>query len=435
MHKKPEAVKKPISIKLLNIIFGIYFCFAIVITLIQVFIELEDSKKIIIAELQSVERSNSLSLEQALWVLDNKQVASIADGLIQLQFVTGLSIKDDKNNIILSRGVVSTGHLFSHQFKINHSHILDSSKLKAIHLADVELFSDNSIIFERTKTRVISIIVSAIVKTIILWMIIFGVLKKYLFKPLSKFVDSIENVELASLSDKAISIGVKDNNELKVIEKSFNSMLLHLESQRQQLISHDEKLLEASRQCNEELERTVENRTKELLISNEKLKSLANTDTLTSLNNRRYFFEIGNKLLAMARRQKKPLVVFMCDIDFFKKINDKYGHAVGDEVLVSFAKTVSPLLREGDVFARIGGEEFALINFDSELDDSVALAERIRQAVADIKLELAGETVQFTISFGIASYQTENESLGDILQKADVKLYQAKESGRNKVCF
>jgi len=434
MHKNLEAVNKPISIKLLNIIFGIYFCFTIVITLIQVFIELEDSKKIIIAELQSVERSNSLSLEQALWVLDNKQVASIADGLIQLQFITGLSIKDDKNNIILSRGVVNAGHLFSHQFKINHSHIVGSSKLKAIHLADVELFSDNSIIFQRTKTRVISIVVSAIVKTIILWMIIFWVLKKYLFNPLSKFVDGIEKVELSTLNDKTISVGVKENNELKVIEKSFNSMLLHLESQRLQLISHDKKLLEASHQYSEKLKRTVEDRTKDLLISNEKLKSLANTDTLTALNNRRYFFEIGNKLLAMARRQKKPLIVLMCDIDFFKKINDKYGHAVGDDVLVSFAETVSPLLREGDVFARIGGEEFALINFDSELDDSVALAERIRQAVANIKLELAGETIQFTISFGIASYQTENENIDDILQKADVKLYQAKESGRNKIC-
>jgi len=434
MHKKIEAIEKPISIKLLNIIFGIYFCFTIVITLIQVYIELNDSKQIIITELQSVEKSNKQSLEQALWVLDNKQVASIADGLIQLQFVTGLSIKDDKSNIVLSRGIVSNNHLFSHRFKISHSHIVDSSKLKAIHLADVELFSDNSIVFERTKTRAISIIVSAIVKTIILWIIIFGVLKKYLFKPLSKFVDGIEKIALATLNEKTISIGVKESNELKVIEKSFNSMLLDIQSQRLQLIRHDEKLLEASRQYSEALERTVEDRTKELLISNEKLMTLANTDTLTSLNNRRYFFEIGNKLLAMARRQKKPLVVFMCDIDFFKKINDKYGHAVGDDVLVSFAETVSPLLREGDVFARIGGEEFALICFDSELDNSVTLAERIRQAAAEIKLQLVCETIQFTISVGIASYQTENESLDDILQKADAKLYQAKESGRNTVC-
>lgn len=435
MHKKTEAVEKSIAIKLLNIIFGVYFCFTVVITIIQIHIELEDSKQVIITELGSVERSNYLSLEQALWVLDNKQVASIADGLIQLQFVTGLSIKDDKNNVIFSRGIVSNKHLFSHQFKISHSHIVDNSKLKAIHLADVELFSDNSIVFERIKTRVISIIVSAIVKTVLLWMIIFGVLKKYLFRPLSKFVDGIEKVELASLRNKAISIGIKENNELKVIEKSFNSMLLHLESQRMQLISHDEKLLEASCRYSEELERKVEDRTKELLISNEKLKSLSNTDPLTALNNRRYFFELGNKLLAMARRQKKPLVVFMCDIDFFKKINDKYGHAVGDDILVSFAETVSPLLREGDVFARIGGEEFALISFDSGLDDSVALAERIRQAVANIKHHLTDETIQFTISFGMASYQTENESLDDILHKADIKLYQAKESGRNKVCF
>lgn len=434
MHKKIEAIEKPISIKLLNMIFGVYFCFTIAITLIQIFIEFEDSKQVIIAELQSVERSNSLSLEQALWVLDNKQVASIADGLIQLQFVTGLSIKDDKNNMVLSRGVVSNKHLFSHQFKISHSHMVDGSKLQAIQLADVELFSDHSIVFERTKTRIISIIVSAIFKTIILWVIIFFVLKKYLFKPLNKFIDNIENVALDRLSKKAISIGVKENNELNLIEKSFNSMLLDLESQRQQLINHDEKLLEASRRHSEELERTVEDRTKELLVSNKKLKSLANTDALTSLNNRRYFFEVGNKLLAMARRQKKSLVVLMCDIDFFKKINDKYGHAVGDDVLVAFAETVSPLLRASDVFARMGGEEFALISIGSELENSVNLAERIRQAVAGIKLELGDEIIQFTISLGVVSLQAENESLEDILQKADEKLYQAKESGRNKVC-
>ncbi len=435
MYNETEKVKNPISIKLLNIIFSIYFCFTIIITATQIFIELKDSKQVIMSELQSVEQSNKRALEQALWVFDDEQVKSIADGVIQLQFVTGLSIKDNNGKLMLSRGEVNDTHFIYHQFKINHGQAIRDQALKKIDLADIVIFSDRSILFERTKTRVISIIISAVIKSIILWLIIFWVLKKYLFKPLCQFVQNIEKVDLNSLNDKTIFFGIKEKNELKVIEKSFNSMLCHLELQKEQLIHHEQQLLDASYQYNEKLEITVAKRTQELVISNEKLKALANTDPLTKLNNRRYFFESGHKLLATAIERKQPLFVIMCDIDFFKKINDEYGHAVGDEALIAFAKTVSSLVREGDVFARMGGEEFALIISNLEFDISVALAERIRLALAAIKIESEGTIIQFTVSFGIASYQTDDENLDDILHKADVNLYRAKETGRNKICF
>ena len=128
-----------------------------------------------------------------------------------------------------------------------------------------------------------------------------------------------------------------------------------------------------------------------------------------------------------AKRYKHPLSVVMFDIDFFKQVNDKYGHSVGDEVLIEYTKLINSLLREGDVFSRIGGEEFMIILPYATRDDAQKISEKFRLAVESFK-----KIVPITMSFGVVEY-VKGEDIEHVFQRVDGALYKAKHSGRNRV--
>ena len=160
----------------------------------------------------------------------------------------------------------------------------------------------------------------------------------------------------------------------------------------------------------------------------------ANFDALTGINNRRAFFELGEKELKQAHRQAIPLVALMIDADHFKKVNDTYGHAVGDLVLKDLAKTLMHTLRDVDLCGRIGGEEFAVLLPHTPLDEALNVAERLRVALQARKVPLPdNNTLSFTVSIGLAMLTTEDKNLDKLMHKADLALYQAKEQGRNRV--
>lgn len=163
------------------------------------------------------------------------------------------------------------------------------------------------------------------------------------------------------------------------------------------------------------------------------MKTLAMTDQLTRCLNRRGFKETANRALAFAKRRKSYLSLILCDIDHFKKINDKYGHAAGDETLRHFVRRLQLNVREPDIVGRIGGEEFAILLPDSNVDTAYRIAERIRYDIETIQLKAAGHSFHLTASFGVVEIDRRNDSLEDALNKADVELYHAKENGRNQV--
>lgn len=166
------------------------------------------------------------------------------------------------------------------------------------------------------------------------------------------------------------------------------------------------------------------------------LLELAVTDPLTGIGNRRKFFEIGEKEFSLMRRFKDEMAVLMMDIDHFKKVNDGFGHAVGDEVLKRFAETCSRLIRDVDTFARIGGEEFALLLPKAGKEQALEVAERLRQSLSEIGLTgLDGETLTFTVSIGVATLESDGDTLGEVLARADKALYIAKGAGRNLVRY
>ena len=172
-----------------------------------------------------------------------------------------------------------------------------------------------------------------------------------------------------------------------------------------------------------------------LLEANQKLLDIANTDSLTGVSNRRYFEEIGRREVVRAERHQRPLSLMILDVDFFKRINDTYGHPVGDKVLQALSLVARAELRENDLLARLGGEEFIVLLPDINLSEALCVAERLRLtfAVCNVPLE-NGEVVGFTVSIGVSQLGGEFDSLDTLLQSADLALYQAKNSGRNRVC-
>lgn len=184
---------------------------------------------------------------------------------------------------------------------------------------------------------------------------------------------------------------------------------------------------------NDLLKRQVERKTKrikgaykKISEKNKELFQLANIDSLTKIRNRRNYFIESNNLLEKAIQSNKNLDVLILDIDDFKKINDRYGHAVGDEVLITFCNIVNNIIDKNVLFGRIGGEEFCLTFYDKEEQEVLSICEAIRHKCASVVFQIAGQEIFFTISMGLSSLENLNDSIDKILHRADKFLYEAK---------
>ncbi|WP_304545628.1 sensor domain-containing diguanylate cyclase [Sulfurimonas microaerophilic] len=158
-----------------------------------------------------------------------------------------------------------------------------------------------------------------------------------------------------------------------------------------------------------------------------KLEKLTITDSLTNIGNRRFYKTKIEETISLAKRYKFPIAVIMIDIDHFKRVNDKHGHGVGDNVLIEYTKLISTMIREADIFCRMGGEEFVIIVPYADAQKGAKLAEKVRKKVAEHKVVLP-----ITMSFGVTEYILGEDS-DHLLTRADEALYQAKANGRNQV--
>ncbi|AOU97151.1 hypothetical protein BI364_03260 [Acidihalobacter yilgarnensis] len=163
------------------------------------------------------------------------------------------------------------------------------------------------------------------------------------------------------------------------------------------------------------------------------LQRLASTDALTGLHNRRSFFELAEREIRRARRKHAPLCLLLLDVDEFKQINDRFGHAVGDNALNSVVRAISACLREYDIPARIGGEEFAILLPEVALEAGIEAAERLREAVAAASVVTPGGPITLTVSIGVAVVDGDAGTIDRALSQADGALYEAKRAGRNRV--
>lgn len=166
------------------------------------------------------------------------------------------------------------------------------------------------------------------------------------------------------------------------------------------------------------------------------LTKKAHFDYLTGLSSRSHFMEQAHKELSRSVRSDMPLSILLLDIDFFKKINDTYGHQIGDIAIIELTKISQNTIREIDVAGRIGGEEFAILLPATDSGEAFAVAERLRKSVANMQLTITiGLSIDFTISIGVATLNNKKINIDSLLNQADVALYEAKNTGRNKVCI
>ncbi len=244
---------------------------------------------------------------------------------------------------------------------------------------------------------------------------IFGFyLNKSIVKPIGKFTEGALIIGKGRLDHR---IEIRDGLEINLLAEEFNRMTDRLEDSRRNL------------------EKKIEERTRELNELNRTLKEISIRDGLTSLYNYRYFYERLDEEIKRAARYKHPLSLIMADVDYFKKINDTYGHSTGDGFLKGVAKCIKENTRETDIAARYGGEEFSIILPETGREGAKNLAEKIRSCVMDCISCSDGSLPEYnlTMSLGVATFPDDSSGLEGLIKEADRALYRAKEGGRNRV--
>ncbi len=190
---------------------------------------------------------------------------------------------------------------------------------------------------------------------------------------------------------------------------------------------------ERERLARKQAEKIAEATSRELFLLNQKLEKLSITDPLTDCYNRRHFNETASKVYMLSTRHERPLSALMLDLDYFKKVNDTYGHNIGDDVLKKVAHTCQLFIRETDLFARYGGEEFCFLFPETNATHAIIIAEKLRTAIANLEMKANGAKFFITASLGVSENDHKEDSLERLIKRSDEALYEAKRSGRNCV--
>lgn len=271
------------------------------------------------------------------------------------------------------------------------------------------------------------ILIMSSLALIIELIMLYLVMKKKVVEPLETFIDASSAIEAQrydKITDNVLPLPDQLDNEIGKLARLFRSMSSSLQQFRgdMQHLTHT-------------LEDQVKVRTRELQRAKDKAEKEATIDSLTQIPNRHSFYNRAKALLQQADHTDDPLCFLMLDIDFFKIINDSYGHPQGDQVLIACARTIEKTIRDKDLLGRLGGEEFAVVLPNTSLEEARVIAERIRTRIAELSFHTAHLTQSFhtTISIGISS-TTDSIYAYELLYKhADLALYEAKQSGRNRV--
>lgn len=248
-----------IAVTLLKVVFGLYFTLTVIITLIHVTIEYFHTRDSVKHELATIQGTFEPALRLALWQINDDQLASIAEGINNLPVVTALEIIGSEGPL-WSSGLsddASTRGAFFHQFPVTQQFGEET-----IPLADVRFYSNHSVVIERVKVGFYLILLNAVIKSTALWLLFLWAFRKYLIDVLERFTTAVDAVDLDNISGESLDLGVKDENELKHLESSFNNMLVKIAEGKKQLFR-------AERKNQEVLERQVDARTQEYLQAKE----------------------------------------------------------------------------------------------------------------------------------------------------------------------
>lgn len=425
MIEKIQKITNSINIELKTIIGIIIFTIFIVgleryqisQNVTEQFIKSKKSKNqlLINTVLPVVSLNMSLGLDDA-----NKEYLDyVAKQYPDLEF---MEIKDTDQHIVYSYGKLN---MTKHYIKEEYLDFCDKSIIDTVThkiLGSIHMhFSDKDYqnVLSQSRNTTVKVMITALIL-----LIIFIILIKNEFKYLQKLTSNVLNYDPRLNNFPLEKLHRRD--EVGVINNAIVSMV-------KKIAAHTHELDE----INLSLEEKIKERTKELQEANEKLKKLSITDELTQLANRRYFEEYLHKTWELAKRNKANLSIIMCDIDWFKKINDTYGHQAGDFVLQSISDIMKKSLkRETDFIARYGGEEFVFVLYDTDAQAAKEMCQKIQEKLKENgDFEFKGENIgEVTLSFGVSSIiPRPGDSSEGFIKLSDRALYRAKENGRNTI--
>lgn len=416
---------KNLSQQLLRVIFSIYLGVTCVVTGMQFLTEYLKTQDSILNELNQLEQTVRTPIATSLWQYNQKQLEALAAGLIEMPIIQGVDILDRQSNVLISQRSYDATHapLSIFDTKSALSWVLNG---KEISLGELTLYSSSEVVLDRVLFGFVLIAITAILKLSILFWLFIWAFDRFLAAPLRDLMSQVNAIERGEDASKRINLSILEKNELSQLQEHMNVMLAAMERDRQ-------RLLEDEKNKRSWLESAVSKRTDELLIANEKLKELAATDSLTGALNRGSFFESAQHLFVLSARQKSSSSFILMDLDHFKIINDTYGHFIGDKALIHFTHTIQTLLRKSDLLGRVGGEEFAVFLPDTEIDGAFQLADKLRKAIGSSTLKVDGETIAYTVSVGVTASDPQDNSIDALFKRADSKLYEAKDKGRDRV--
>ena len=387
------------------------------------------------AELAQIEQIYGHTLSKAIWELDRDalqmQVQS-AKGIPSVgKIVVRVALANQSTEVFegTHAGWAGVGRAPMHRKALSYAPYAGASE----EVGELLLYGDESVLWQRLRGELATIVIAQLLQSLMLAGLIMLMFNRMVTVHVQRIASHLAAVRPGTLGVPLRLARRSSQDELTQLEAGVNqlqgSLASHLDRQHryeQELAQHRDRLAQL-----------VLERTAELQAANERLQSLARTDALTGLPNRRHFDEVKTTEMRRARRHGHSLSLLICDIDSFKDYNDHYGHAMGDSCLCAVAQALkSQLGRAGDMVARIGGEEFGVLLPATGGPAALMLAERLRAAVAACAIEhLHSACAQVvTISIGLAVREAgATEEFDALFQRADQALYRAKAAGRNQV--
>ncbi len=353
----------------------------------------------------------------------------VSAAIFDLQGQIFASYGNDHELIEKSRQLIDPDTRYA--FDNEHLHMSQPINLDDEQLGTIYIVSNLTKLYQDIKFNAMALSLVVLISVLISYLLS-SRLHDLISKPILSMADKMNMVS----HDKNYSIRIEKqrNDELGILIEGFNDMLSQIQSRDKRLEKQRDELEDQVK------ERTaaLENQKNELEQALEEIKILTVTDPLTESYNRTYLTDNLPHELKRAKRYRHPISVIMCDIDYFKQINDTYGHQAGDQVLMDFVLCVMDHIRVNvDWVVRYGGEEFLIILPETDLTGALCLGERLRKSVEETEIRTGMESINITASFGVACYTPDSFSPAispeAMINLADECMYRAKDGGRNRV--
>lgn len=414
------------------------FCAVFIVLSVVVFTGLAwtDGRERMQAELVQIEQASAAALSKAIWELDREALKAHVQSAAGVPSVGRVAVKvalaSQTSEIIEQKqeGWAAPGWAPSRTLELTYEPFPGGRQT----VGELLLQGDERVLWQRLQGALTTIVGVQLLQSLLLAGLIMGIFNRMVTVHVQRIASHLARLGPGNLAERLdLQRTGHRQDELTDLAEGVNQLQGSLASYLDQQQRYEKELADHR----DHLAQLVEARTAELQEANVRLQDLARTDVLTSLPNRRHFDEVRVSEMRRARRNGQPLALLICDIDNFKAYNDHYGHARGDECLAMVAHTLrATLVRAGDMVARLGGEEFAVLLPGADVAAAWLLAERLRAAVAACAREHlhSGVAPVVTISIGLAVVDPDEPVEFDALyRQADEALYRAKAAGRNRV--